>query len=547
MARPLRLLILALMGLGARVSPALEWTPIAHSGDPAIGIPGDLAFTGFGVFEKLGANGEVFFAGDTGGPITTPLEPVGLYRAAPGAPIEMIVDYGDAPELEIRHPIGMAIDRAGDWVFATQSDVPAPGCDPGTSEARDERLLRSDGLGGVETVAVMGSQVVNASDDLRYAGFERWTRPTGVFEFKRQQLQMNGSGAIAFGGVVAADPCGDVRDALLVAEPGEHLQLVALQGEPAPGAPDGMGFDSLVLSPAAFDDAGAIVFFATLVSDTEIGSAVYRWDPVGGLALVAATRPPFVPARGQALLPQWAILGPSGAIAYFLGSEVWGPDGAGGVTQRVAPGDPVPGDPEGTVFTASAVVPFAPNRVWVDAAGRIAFASHMLRPGLGDGAGVFRAAVGGPIELLVQTDDVAPFSAGATFGESFTISAVGDDGEIAFLATLHRPGDDPAHPEFAAYLFDASGRLFPILLASEIPALLPGASDEASELASASFGFDPTLSRVAMSPFAVAGPDAVFVAPVPEPPDRATALAGIAALVAIAALEARHGRRRAAA
>ena len=544
--RPALLAMLVAACVAARSSVALEWTAIARTGDPAIGLPGDPAITSLGVFERIGDAGEVVY-GATTGPHLVIKPPIGgLYRWTDPA-TTLLVGYGD-PSFDIEIPIRLAVNRLGDWVIADWPSEPAPGCDPGTSAAHAEKVVRSDAMGAPETLVEMGMPVPGAPDGLLYAGIARWASgPVGTrVPSSSPSLNLADSGALAFGAELAADPCSeDGRETILAVPPGGGLTLVALAGEPAPGLPDGFVLEELGLSPAALDDAGQVAFSATARSDTEVASAVYRWDPGSGVELVAMIQPPVLDSPRKYLPVELPAIAATGSIAWFGGTELFGPDGSGGTQEIFAVGDPVPGGPDGATFAEQSLGRIVPRRPWINGSDQVAFTADMTRLGDGDlpeplGAAVFRADAGGPLELLVKTGDVAPYGGGATFGSPFTLLAFGDMGEVVFSNWLTSPDpNDPDPPDSAIYEIDAAGRLFPILLTDDLVAL--GAADSYGRTpASASLGFDAAFSRVAMSPGSFQGPDGVFVATIPEPDTHATATA---ALLALAAASLRTRRR----
>jgi hypothetical protein len=441
--------------------------------------------------------------------------PRGLYRWDAGDGVALLAGMGEAAGLDIATPSRSDVNRSGTWVIADWPEEVPPGCDPDATDARAERVLRADGNGGFDVLVAMGTSIPGTP--LLWAGIARW--PTaGLFE-PTAQLVLAESGALGFGAVLADDVCyGALRKAILAVDAAGSLALVALEGQPAPGAPAGLVFHDFTQSPALVNDGGQIVFYAWLQSATESASAVYRWDPVAGLALVAMLSP-LAPVSSTPL-PASPIVSAGGSVAYFDEGNLWGPDGAGGVVRRFAVGDPVPGGPEGSQFGVEVVTPIVfQKRAWIDAQDRLAFVAPMERPGSGLpeplGAGLFRAAVDGPIELLVKTGDSAPQAGDATFGSVFAVLAFGAGGQIAFRASLERPGMPGPATESAIYLLDAQQRLVPILLAADLAVLLPLDPIE-RDPASASLGFDANFTHVAMTPFVIDGESALFVATIPE-------------------------------
>ena len=538
-----------LFGLcAARTAPALDWTPIVQTGDPAVGLPGDLTLETLGVVE-VATDGDVLFAAGTQPGFYDPSVPRGLYRWDPESGPTLLFGYGTAPGLEIAVPIRTAVNHSGAWAVADWPQDVAPGCDPETSDARRERLLRSDGNGGYDVLAELGTPIPDAPDDLLYAGIARW--PTaGLFE-PTPHMGFAESGAIGFGAVLSADPCStDLRKAILAVGAVTPLALVALEGELAPGAPDGMRFANFAMGPDSVNDAGQVAFFAALESDTESASAVYRWDPVAGLALVAM---PDGPAPiGAASTRVWPVVSPSGAIAYFDGSDVWGPDGAGGVVRRVAVGDPVPGGPGKRRVPRGSDGPLGPfpKRAWINASDQVAFDAYMILPDDPDANGgrhdfvwafdgLFVADPGAAVRLVATAIDPAPHSGGANFAGSFSVEQFGDAGEIAFVAALLRPTRAAPSLAFARGGDLPARRARPLVPAParersrRSPARATGGRAAGGACVAADF------SQVAMSASVVEGEGAIFVAAVPEP-------ASGGALVALFLLgAASHSGRRA--
>jgi hypothetical protein len=257
-------------------SHGLDWIPVAMTGSPAPGLPGETldlpnavdAFVGPGAVvrftsslesEPYASSSPHFFYWALDGTVTPPLEPV--YSALPPS-------CGSSA--------GGVMNAAGDLALELRGFGGGPECDVGALLAPDEAN---------ELI-----EILPFPDPVLDPGEEGWvrtsSRPIGM-NAARQVLVETGEflRCTVF--------CGDVRLGLQLVQ-GSTTQLIAVERETS--APDA-GNDAQVryLVSQGTDGpngAGAIVFTARVGVDCaydDCAEALYRWDPVAGLALVAIT------------------------------------------------------------------------------------------------------------------------------------------------------------------------------------------------------------------------------------------------------------------
>lgn len=156
--------------------------------------------------------------------------------------------------------------------------------------------------------------------------------------------QLNDAGQIAF----IANALG-VGDGIWAGSPGQ-LQLVALEGRPAPGFSAGHTFNSF-FNPL-LDGRGGVTFVAVVAQGGEALNAVYTWRPGAGLTPVAVSGgavPGLPSARFAAGFPEGWAISSQGDLALLAALA----DGRTALLYRSAAGSMLPVAVTGSFFRAS--------------------------------------------------------------------------------------------------------------------------------------------------------------------------------------------------
>ena len=228
----------------------------------------------------------------------------------------------------------------------------------------------------------------------------------------------------------------DGNRAVWLQSPGGALQLVAVEGGPAPGPPGTTygGFGG-TLGEASFSTQGHVAFQASLAG---VGGAIVGGHPDAGLALLVqqgqvadgtggATfdgnqvgSAPCISVRGEVAFRRNALGKPG----------IWKATAAGHAAVAYA-GDPAPG-------TAQTFQSFGTPAV--NARGQVAFSAALAGGAPGD-EGIW-VLEDGALELVARTGDPVPDAPGLSFvaflsgGINFPGPSLNDPGQLAFMATL---------------------------------------------------------------------------------------------------------------
>jgi hypothetical protein len=242
--------------------------------------------------------------------------------------------------------------------------------------------------------------------------------PPGTTFVSFSRPSLNDAGELAFHARVA-DASGE-RDAFLgPAQGGGGLTLLARVGDPAPGAPGGAPFASLEAFSLALNGLGELAFAGVLSTD---GTGIPSDEAAG----------------------------------------IWGPDGSGQLTRRLAAKEPVTGAPPGVVYLLDR------PRVALDDDGQL-----LLWPGSGDLVSGGEAVVGpvnGELALIARSFDAAPGVPGAHFVD-FGAAAFLGGGSVALLAEIECPPSAPVGSFICNGLWrsDGAGDL-DVVAATSLPA-----------------------------------------------------------------------------
>jgi hypothetical protein len=259
------------------------------------------------------------------------------------------------------------------------------------------------------------------------------------------------------------------------------FRRIAVHGDQAPGTPAGVTFfntsrETSSPSPPSIDDAGNVSFHAVLTGPGITpffqgnSEAIYK-HVAGRLSLIARQTDPAPGTAPGVLFQGFPIdIGPRAAIIsagralfaatlrgpgvneFFTGGGSW-TDRSGSLELFLRQGDPLPGEPAGSVLEAGL-------DATIDTAGRIAFNAFFRAPGAPpqqflNNEGIWSER-SGSLERLIAGGDPAPGAgAGITFGESaffaiggaFRSWAQDASGRIALHGNLSGPGIDDLNDE----------------------------------------------------------------------------------------------------
>lgn len=349
-----------LLLIGSSASPAAATAPfttLVRTGDPAPGGPGGANFTSLSPSTHNDSGEIAFHAG------TTEYRFDGLFKR----------------------------DADGALSLIARRDGPAPGA-PGALFDYQFDFHQLDNAGGLAfTAGLTGLGVVTigsfrnnrgiwgpgadgALSLIARAGYPAPGAPTGsVFEDFFNFVQLNESGAVAFHDFAfREDPAGHYyRPGIWKTDASGALALIAQDGDPAPGTPDGVSFSHF--QQFALNDTGAIAFMS------------------------------------------W-IDGPGVTAENGLG--MFGPDPSGALSLRLRTGDPAPGAGAGVQFARQSD-PSSPNNVSLNNAGAVAFCAELTGPGVTEAndTGCWLSEPDGALRLAVREgDSVAGAAPGTTLG-----------------------------------------------------------------------------------------------------------------------------------
>lgn len=168
--------------------------------------------------------------------------------------------------------------------------------------------------------------------------------PTTWGAFAGYDPQLNDAGQIAFIGNAL-----NIGDGIWAGSPGK-LQLVALQGQPAPGF--SAGHTLFEFFNPLLDGRGGVTFVAVVAQGGQAFNAVYTWRPGGGLTPVAVSGgavPGLPSARFAVGFPEGWAISPAGDLALLAALA----DGRSALLYRTAAGSMFPVAVTGSFFRAS--------------------------------------------------------------------------------------------------------------------------------------------------------------------------------------------------
>lgn len=239
--------------------------------------PGGETISALGFISQLNASGQVatevtLLAGSGPVPVTTTNDKA-LFIYTPGAGIAQVLREGDAAPF----PGVFYSNASATWNFNTGS------C---TFNAAGELLIHADLLGAVSTGAD-DRALVKVSTSGQTVVMRRGDAAPGVpganlDTVNNSSLFLNDSGEIAFQSSLAGGGVTTTNDTGIWAGTPGNLQLVAREGDVAPGS-GGQTFGNTTGLAMIMNGAGQVLFNNTLSGGN---SSYWSWDPVLGLQAV---------------------------------------------------------------------------------------------------------------------------------------------------------------------------------------------------------------------------------------------------------------------
>lgn len=432
-ARARRIVLGALVVSASGTTPfeanALDWMPIAHSGEMAPGFPGSHMET-FEVAPDVSDSGQVFFAAFT--PFwEEPSQILYQWSLAEGASI-VAAAGSDEAGFDLTGLGSIHVNDAGGISYVAWRSLRCLYC-PYSPEI----------LVGPATVDELA--VTAQSGDPAIGGPVGWVLgggfagdPTGLGPPFGSVVYVNQPVINAAGQMVAHAWIGEAElaagvsdyepgvsaEALYFFDPQTGPALIARAGDDAPGLPEGTRIMDFDWNQAL--GAGGAVAFRALTESVEGSSttSAYRWSAATGLELLAhggdaipgdpestlyGVYPPVVDAAGNVAFI--AFIQAPGQTSFGLRSAIWFVDATGAMTLPVPFEAPAPGLADGAFFT------YISDFLLADT-GAIAFAANAELPDQTNTAGIWLREASGEIRKLFAEGDAAPGIPGATFAES---------------------------------------------------------------------------------------------------------------------------------
>ncbi len=542
---------------------ALQWTRVVGTGDLAPGFD-DGARIGrvVRVAPHLADDGTIAFLASAGEGSSFPQPVTVLYRRAPGASPERLALASDLlfGSNQFASIDELRVNGRGDVLFLGLRPGAPSSCADGEGPVRREFAMVYERDGSHRTVAETFLPVPGLAAEWVGGLSCSLARPRRCPpSITTPSPLIAEDGGVVLLGDIAQDACTASPFRGIFGPDGAGFeQLVALAGEPAPGAPIGVRFGSrFQWSHRSLNAAGQLAVRAVLDDASE---AIYRWDPNVGPTLIARTgaafdvaggvnferlgkptlaadgTPAFLAGEGE---PSRGPIGFPDGVRHF--DAVWGPDGGGGLRRLLSFGDPVPGAPEGSTFadfratfSLGALLLESDEPPLVDAAGRVAVALPIDIPGVG----IVRAVLGpdeqGTFRVRMLASGPAPGIPGQSL-RSLDVLALSDDGRLLVRAFVF-PDGASTPTETVWYRLEPTGEALLLLRASAPLELVPGEFAPVGDSAALSLHANGDLSAFAVlaSNPDPAAPSALFVAEVPEPGGLAASATALSALGGVA-------------
>jgi hypothetical protein len=263
------------------------------------------------------------------------------------------------------------------------------------------------------------------------------------------RVLLNSAGQTAFNAFVTDSVGGnsvnESNDIGIWSEYGGALTLVAREGDQAPGTPAGVKFD--ILSPVLLNDAGVVAFTASITGSGSQFTIDGIWIGAPGNVQLLAREGQSAPGTPIGLTflsfddPGLSNGGHAAFRAVLTGDGITGSNDTGlwygqpgSVQLLVREGDAAPGIGPGATFTGF-------TEPYFNAAGQAVFQGSAKATETTASSGIWKHSDNG-LELIARGEGNPPGTpSGARFG-SFNNIALNASGQVAFASTLVRPIPD---------------------------------------------------------------------------------------------------------
>lgn len=513
---PVRCALLSLLAVCVFATPrsaagAVTATPVFLSGDPAPGTGGV-----FGVFGPVVINdaGTLAFEGHVstvGRGLWRYSQPglelvLPLPIPAPGGPMGATLDFID----------GLGLPQSADPVLVRVR-----------LSSGEDALYSASSSSGLVPIAIEGQPAPGTAGAL--------------FQSLRASLRVSDAGEAAFFAVLEGGDTDSGNFTGVWAGAAGSLQLLARQGDPAPGA-GGVTWFQMDQYPRIAP--GGTVGLASILFAVPGTSGIWTGSPTGGLAAAVL--------NASGILYSNAVIGDAGHLVHLrsdamLGTAALETGAPGNFRTVIAHGDPAPGVAGGPGIDLATVEPR------VNRSGQVAFRATTLEVTPREG---IWSEGSGALELVARIGDPAPGTAGLVFVE-FLGFELNDLGQLAVLVEVGASVDFPGDPTLYFASAGASPEL--VVRAEDFFEVAPGDLRRVSSLQASveSVGFLDEQERGALNHLgelvfslwfydATGGPggsggSGIFVATVPEPDG---AIGPLVAWVVVGALAWGRGRAR---
>jgi hypothetical protein len=389
---------------------------------------------------------------------------------APGVPDG--VSFGRNPALELFQPV---LNDAGQTAFYG-------GLTDGTVG------LWSEGSGSLALVACDGMNAAGAPDGVNHS-----------FELLRDLYtdipKLNNAGQTSFWANLSGNGVNNTNDWGVWSGISGSLDLVVRSGNPAPGTPDGVKFDSFFFQ-TGFNDAGQVAFYAFLAGDgVNPSNDNGIWSEGSGtLSLVARTgsqapgapagvtfRDFFVPVEinnaGHTAFHAWL----AGDGINETNDEGLFSEGSGELELVARSGSPAPDTPSGVNFGAfSFNVSSWPS---LNDAGQITFRGNLTGSGINstNNLGIW-AGENDSLKLVARTGNLAPGTGAGVRFSDLSRPTLNSAGQTAFRAFLTGSGVFSGN-NLGIWATDTSGALQLVVRTGTPLEVTPGVIRTISDLA----------------------------------------------------------------
>ncbi len=538
--------LIALSSLDAQAE--VSYRTVALTADPAPGAGPGVVYSGtespstlaFGAPVLNGA-GQTAFGGSLTGPGVDGTNNSGIWSEGSGL-LSLVARTGDtAPGTElgvvysaVASPV---LNGAGQTAF--EGSLTGPGVDSTNISG-----IWSEGTGSLSLVAREGGTAPGAGPGVVYS--ELFFNPI-----------LNGAGQTAFSGALTGPGVDSTSNTGVWSEGSGSLSLVAQAGDAAPGMEAGVVF-AQTGSNLTFNGAGQTAFVSDLIGpDVDFSNNFSIWSEGSGSLNLVARQGDAAPGTGPGVV--WdgfngPTLNGAGQIAFqgFVQSTgvgstgIWS-EGSGLLSLVASEGDAAPGTGPGGVFSTFDVP------IVINDAGQTMFLGRVSGSGVDptNNTGIWSEG-SGSLNLVAREGDAAPGTGpGEVFRDFNAITPVlNGAGQIAFLGFLTGTDVDEMNnggiwatdPNGLLTLIAREGDLFDVNIDPLIDDLrtikfvimytgFPGSGGEDGRATSFN-----DAGQLAFRLFFTDGSEGVFVATVPEPGMVAVLGLGVLALLR------RHGR-----